>query len=67
MSDFIEVSNSILQCPKCGTEFKIKGNVLPTRHKKGTSGCLAHGTCPHCNHEACANRETLECTPSTLG
>jgi len=66
MTDFIKASNSFLQCTKCEEEFKIKGNVHPANGMEKSGGCLAYGTCPHCGHEACANRDTLECKPSTL-
>ncbi len=50
-------------CPKCRQESPTKGNVTPAYGKKGTGGCKAYGTCTHCNHEGCVNRESYDYEP----
>lgn len=63
--DFVLSKNrKIMTCPECGKESPTKGNVTPTFGKKGSSGCKAYGTCPHCNYEGCVNRESYDNEPS---
>jgi hypothetical protein len=51
-------------CPNCGKESPAKGNVTPVYGDKRPHACLAYGVCPHCKHEACANRLTLNNEPT---
>ena len=60
MLDAQRVGKNIV-CPKCGNQFSIKEHVLPA--PKGSGGCKAFATCPNCEYESCANRDSCDNEP----
>lgn len=62
MLDANRIGNNIV-CPNCGHTFTIVNHVVPA--PKGSGGCKAFATCPICNYESCANRDSYNNEPNS--
>lgn len=49
-------------CPQCNQQFPIIGHVVPV--PKGSGGCKAYATCPHCKCESCISRDAKTNEPT---